>query len=194
MSDRNKRNLLITWKAESEAELARVKKRLEPLEARKSELDNKIRALITLIEMEPETNDTEVLKKGYSLADRIYSLLKASSEPLHYRQIYELLVQQGIEISGKDPLKNIRAHLSRDTRFEATGGGIYKLQQTEESNQASENNAPFTEEETWGDNKDTANDMDKDMDYDPFAEDHQVGGGEKEIYNADMDYDPFAEE
>ena len=53
----------------------------------------------------------------------------AAEGPLHRREIYERLVRLGVQIGGQDPINNLSAHLSLDSRFENVGVGIWQLRE-----------------------------------------------------------------
>ena len=51
----------------------------------------------------------------------------AAEGPLHRQEIYESLVKLGVQIGGQDPINNLGAHLSLDSRFENVGVGVWQL-------------------------------------------------------------------
>ncbi len=61
------------------------------------------------------------------LRNAIESILDRAGQPLHYRDIYGRLVENGIRVRGEDPLKNTGAHLSSDERFRGHGNGLWGL-------------------------------------------------------------------
>lgn len=61
-----------------------------------------------------------------SLRDAMAEILAAEG-PLHRREIYERLVRLGVPIGGQDPINNLSAHLSLDSRFENVGVGVWQL-------------------------------------------------------------------
>ena len=60
------------------------------------------------------------------LRDTIYEILAAEG-PLHRRIIHQRLVERGVRIGGQDPVNNVGAHLSLDSRFTGTGNGFWAL-------------------------------------------------------------------
>lgn len=49
------------------------------------------------------------------------------SGPLHYKMILVRLEERGISVNGKDPARNLNAHLSNDERFVSLGEGRWTL-------------------------------------------------------------------
>ncbi|MBV9358163.1 MAG: winged helix-turn-helix domain-containing protein [Chloroflexi bacterium] len=62
-----------------------------------------------------------------TLASLIESILLEQGRPLHYRDIHRRLTALGVDVPGKDPVKNVGAHLSGDARFERVERGIWGL-------------------------------------------------------------------
>jgi len=122
-------SMVARWKAETQAQLARVMNKVRPLEDEKRRLEDRLQALEVLIGSERRQPPSQTcVRKASTLADGVYDTLYASNEPLHYARIYDLLVERGIEVPGKEPKKNLVAHLSRDDRFSRTGTrGVYGL-------------------------------------------------------------------
>ena len=58
--------------------------------------------------------------------DAIAEILAAEG-PLHRREIHDRLVSLGVPIGGQDPINNVGAHLSIDSRFENVGRGMWQL-------------------------------------------------------------------
>jgi hypothetical protein len=61
------------------------------------------------------------------LRNSMLQLLAEHGRPMHYVDIYRKLVEQGVDVPGKDPRRNVGAHLSNDPRFENTGSGEWGL-------------------------------------------------------------------
>lgn len=51
----------------------------------------------------------------------------AEESPLGRRDIYDRLVERGIHVGGRDPVNNVGAHLSIDSRFGNVGRGMWVL-------------------------------------------------------------------
>lgn len=63
-----------------------------------------------------------------TLRNEMVKILQEEGGPLHYGEIYDRLRQRGISVPGKDPRRNIGAHLSNDERFESLGSGEWGLE------------------------------------------------------------------
>jgi hypothetical protein len=61
------------------------------------------------------------------LRDHIAFILKQSGVPLHRKSILQKLREMGIEVTGKDPMSNLSAHLSNDPRFTCVSSGYWGL-------------------------------------------------------------------
>ena len=61
------------------------------------------------------------------LRDTIAQILDEAQTQLHYRVIYQKLLDIGIHVPGEDPVKNTGAHLSGDPRFVSMGQGEWTL-------------------------------------------------------------------
>lgn len=77
-----------------------------------------------------ETLDAEL--RGKRLQEVAIELLEAEvgrGEPIHYREWFERLQARGHRISGRDPLANFLAQISRADGVERVGSrtGVYKL-------------------------------------------------------------------
>lgn len=70
---------------------------------------------------------TQPSNSAHPLRDAIYDILLTANDPLHRRDIHDMLVKNRIVIGGKDPLNNVGAHLSLDPRFESNGNGMWQL-------------------------------------------------------------------
>lgn len=62
-----------------------------------------------------------------SVRNAIADILRDAGAPLHYRIIAEQLQQRGIKFGSRDPLGNVRSHLSHDERFVTLGQGRWDL-------------------------------------------------------------------
>ncbi|QDA58123.1 hypothetical protein [Thermomonas aquatica] len=61
---------------------------------------------------------TRVTPGGQAIIDGTAKVLKEAGRPLKIREIYEGLSKLGVSITGKVPLNNLSAHLSRSSVFE----------------------------------------------------------------------------
>jgi hypothetical protein len=52
-----------------------------------------------------------------TITDEVCRLLETVNQPMHYRDIYNKLVEKGLSISGKDAAATLLARISRDARF-----------------------------------------------------------------------------
>lgn len=179
----SKRSVLGAWKLEAEAQLARVLRRLEPLEAQKRELETRIEAIRTLLDLEKDGQpERESGARTHTLADSILTVLRESGRPMHYTDVLSGLQARAVQVKGQDQQKTVRTYLSRDDRFENVGRGMWALSAAV---------MPVADAVV------TADPAEAEVEYDPLADDPDTGGDEsqdKPETDADMDYDPFAEE
>lgn len=84
------------------------------------------------IACEKEDTDTVEALPGKDLRNEIYAVLEEAGSPLHYGEIYDRLKGRSIPIAGKDPKRNVNAHLSGDDRFARVGGGSWGLRRWQE--------------------------------------------------------------
>jgi len=61
------------------------------------------------------------------LREETYKLLTEVREPMHYTQMAEQLVLRGVRIPGREPAKNLVAHIHNDPRFKRPRRGFYGL-------------------------------------------------------------------
>lgn len=129
MDDGNRLPMVAKWKVETQAELAKILKRLEPLQEQKKALEYRLEALDILLRDNYDNRASQtVMVKTSSLADAAYNVMKDLGVPTHYVRLYDLLIERGISIKGGKPRKNLVAHLSRDPRIERTNSrGVYRL-------------------------------------------------------------------
>jgi hypothetical protein len=83
------------------------------------------RSLQLMIERNDEDEETAVPAK--QIRNEMVTILQNEGAPLHYGEIYNRLVQRGIPVPGKEPRRNVGAHLSNDERFEKQGSGNWGL-------------------------------------------------------------------
>ncbi len=65
--------------------------------------------------------------RSEDLHDTMFEILGCAQTPLHYKAIYDNLLDYGINVPGEDPVKNTGAHLSSDARFVSLGQGMWAL-------------------------------------------------------------------
>ncbi|MEX1247783.1 MAG: winged helix-turn-helix domain-containing protein [Anaerolineales bacterium] len=84
-----------------------------------------------LLEAEGVNLEAEGMEVGLdvSLADLAHEVLskEAKGQPVHYRELAQMIFKRGKNIPGKDPAANLIAHLGRDDRFQRAGRGLYGL-------------------------------------------------------------------
>jgi hypothetical protein len=61
------------------------------------------------------------------LREETYKLLSEVREPMHYARMAEQLALRGVHIPGKEPAKNLVAHIHNDARFRRPRRGFYGL-------------------------------------------------------------------
>ena len=81
-----------------------------------------------------------------NLRDAMAEILAAEG-PLHRREIYDRLVRLGVPIGGQEPINNVGAHLSIDSRFENVGRGVWQLSEPGEEADIGENDSNEEEED-----------------------------------------------
>lgn len=84
------------------------------------------RALAIMQEAEQQQEEEEE-PPAKVIRNTMVEILRQSGEPLHYGAIFDELRSLGVVIPGKDPKRNVGAHLSIDDRFEKKGGGLWGL-------------------------------------------------------------------
>ncbi|MDP9370807.1 MAG: winged helix-turn-helix domain-containing protein [Chloroflexota bacterium] len=57
----------------------------------------------------------------------LFEILRDAGRPMHSRDLLASLEERGVQVVGKDPVNNVRSHLSHDTRFRSVGGGEWDL-------------------------------------------------------------------
>lgn len=98
------------------AQLAKIDAELEGLQV----------SIDLVVERLEETGDVEATQAKV-IRNAIVQILVSHRSPLHYTDIFERLQIAGIEVKGKDPLRNVSAHLSNDQRFTSIGKGYWGL-------------------------------------------------------------------
>lgn len=66
------------------------------------------------------------MKKECSIAEIAYEILKKRREPLHYKEITNLIMKKK-ELKGKTPWNTVNACLCTNPKFKRVDKGIYAL-------------------------------------------------------------------
>ena len=83
--------------------------------------------------------------RSEDLHDIMAKILDEVHVPLHYKVIYEKLLDYGIQVPGEDPVKNTGAHLSSDSQFVSMGQGEWALAKWQ-GNVGVDDSVPATDE------------------------------------------------
>ncbi len=121
-----------------------VSKTLRDLEAQLAIREQQIRAMqadidalrrVYAIMQEAEQQNTEEdAPPAKVIRNTMLEILQEAGKPIHYGEIFDNLVSRGISVPGKDPRRNVGAHLSIDDRFEKQGGGMWGLKSWGQTN------------------------------------------------------------
>ena len=115
-----------------EAVRSEYAERLREISEEGTRLEAELRHLSALLALqggsheEPGT-EVERLSMPADLRQEAYKLLAEVREPMHYTQMMEQLVLRGVHIPGKEPAKNLVAHIHSDERFKRPKRGFYGL-------------------------------------------------------------------
>ena len=129
--------------------LARVRSDIETLQAKEEALEAQVDAWAVILSAggTKDTDDmgletgTAIVRENRAVpnkqdsADAVVELLQEVGEPLHYRQIYEILTARGFEIKGKNPPNTLLARFFDDPRLERVRQGTYQIKSVEEVQQ-----------------------------------------------------------
>lgn len=109
--------------------LKKLRETVMQIEAERDKLEQQARSFREVISYyESLGDDNEIrVNEPKALANALYTLLERFGRPVHYRQLADELVKQNFPIPGKDPARNVNAHLSLDERFETNGAGLWGL-------------------------------------------------------------------
>lgn len=66
-------------------------------------------------------------QRGDSVAEVAFAALEAAGHPLHYRDLYQAMVNRGAKVRGKNPAANVISHINVDPRFTRVSRGTYAL-------------------------------------------------------------------
>lgn len=108
---------------EARSELARLKKE-------RAAIDRAVELLEQILALDAGSQVAKVGAQGpikSSLKDEIEHVLREAGKPLHYNEVYRQLLTRGVHVPGKDPARNVGAHLSADLRFKSVGAGRWAL-------------------------------------------------------------------
>jgi len=121
------------WKLALLQEIENLKAQLAPIEMEIRVKQEKLTAIDRLLSLEAvstsKNNSTATMMDRGKTSDVAYDVLKGAGVPMHYRDLYEAILQAGFEITGKDPATNLIAHISTDPRFKRVKRGTYALKE-----------------------------------------------------------------
>lgn len=113
------------------AMLKRLREALERIEAERARIDKQAEAFKQVIAyfetIEEEDEAPARVSPAKAITNEMWRILEEAREPLHYQLIYERLKERGVAVPGKEPARNVGAHLSNDPRFENVGRGLWGL-------------------------------------------------------------------
>lgn len=76
------------------------------------------------------------------LVQHIIDAMRVEGKPVHYRDIYDVLQRRGVEVKGKDPIRNLSAHMCLHKRFfKSKGNGYWMLAELDNDEENSRNAA-----------------------------------------------------
>lgn len=124
-------------RAQENAVKVEVAERLRSLSETRMRLEARVRHIQALLALEGQPVETgavgpEVVLPGPdagSLADTAYQLLAETRQEYHYEALAAELQLRGVRIGGKEPAKNLVAHIHRDARFIRPKRGVYALKE-----------------------------------------------------------------
>lgn len=106
-----------------------LRKLLEEAKGRRAHYDEVVRSIESAIAFAEEHNVESASSSTpvKQMRNKMWEILKDEGRPLHYKEIYRRLKATGTEVGGKDPVRNVGAHLSSDDRFVSLGSGKWGL-------------------------------------------------------------------
>jgi len=122
----------IKWRYNSiKNEIADLQNKIQELFVEVERKQTQVQNLINLLKSEGEGIDTSergALSSG-AIAEIVYQFMveENSRQPMHYTDITQKIMSQGILIPGKNPASNLLSNINRDTRFVRTAPGTYGL-------------------------------------------------------------------
>lgn len=134
------------------ADIERLGREASDITARLGAMEAQLRNLNELLALEghpaaePLGSSELGLRRGSTsrrFLDAAWEVLKQTGKPLHYRELADRLITEGIAIPGQDPPANLIAHMARDGRFgRAAGRGVYGLSEWSTVKAASKGRTP----------------------------------------------------
>ncbi|RMH33621.1 MAG: hypothetical protein D6690_11780 [Nitrospirae bacterium] len=64
---------------------------------------------------------------GMSVPDAAYALLRETRRPMHAKELYQHLVEGGLQIRGKTPVTSVATSLKRDRRFRKVAPNTFEV-------------------------------------------------------------------
>ena len=124
-------------RAQEEAIRGEAAERLRALSEAAMRLQARMRHIQALLALEGQPMESAMLEaepelgrlKVGSLANAAYELLVQTKKEYHYEQLATELQLRGVHIAGKEPAKNLVAHIHRDPRFVRPKRGVYGLKE-----------------------------------------------------------------
>lgn len=107
----------------------RLRETLAGIEVQITELQTQadhFRAVIAHYELAPSESESRTTPVKL-VRNTMVEILKEEGKPLHFKRIYQRLRERGVEVAGKEPARNVGAHLSADDRFDSLGQGMWGL-------------------------------------------------------------------
>ena len=98
------------------------------------------------LESAEEVSGAQRQRAASDLRDAMAEIL-ADEGPLHRREVYDRLVERGVYVGGQDPVNNVGAHMSIDSRFVNVGRGLWDLAASHESDDEDMDDGDDSEEE-----------------------------------------------
>ena len=131
------------WEAGILQEQEQVARDLEPLLARREQLNQKLELVQRLIVIEaaasngkrevmrPSASPVQVTGSGNQIQAAVREILEECGKPMHIRDIHAALLAKGVPIPGKGTDANVIVHLRRAPEiFARRNRGIYSLKRT----------------------------------------------------------------
>ena len=121
---------------EKEAELSKVVGAIDDLTVSRTNLEASIWHIREAKEEVQNANDRTITapQKGTVKANvtNTAEAIIREGGPIHRRELLSLLDERGVIVGGEDTMANMSAYLSRDSRFVASGTGIWRLVEQQE--------------------------------------------------------------
>jgi hypothetical protein len=115
--------------AELRAALARIERGLSEIDERCGLLERLAKSADVPDDTGTQTPPDRTLLRGPAIREQaVQALLDSGREQLHYRRWYELLIDAGFAIAGKDPLAVFLTQITRSPAVQrGSGAGVYAL-------------------------------------------------------------------